>query len=729
MNRAPLLKDTDFRQRAPELGLKDNETETILEIQGRLPTECELGIFSAIWSEHCSYKSSRAWLSTLHTSGDVVIHGPGENAGVIDIGDNQAIAFKMESHNHPSFIEPYQGAATGVGGVLRDIFTMGARPIATLNALRFGDPEHPKTRHLLRGVVAGISGYGNSFGVPTVGGEVNFDPSYNGNILVNTMAVGLLDQDKIFLSAAAGVGNPLLYVGAATGKDGIHGASMASASFADDAEVKRPTVQVGDPFMGKVLCDASLALMRSGLVVAVQDMGAAGLTSSSVEMASKGRVGVKLNLDHVPQRASDMSAFEIMLSESQERMLVVLKAGTEEAALKVHADYALSTTVIREITDTNRLEVVQHGACYADIPVDALVNNAPLYHRPYTLKEPEAPFLCQALSAPQPPPLETLKALFGNLNLASKRWVFEQYDCLIRSQTLITPGGGDAAVVRIPEHNKAIALTSDCMPAYVFRDPEMGGMQAVVESWRNLIASGAKPLALTNNLNFANPEDPRIMGQIVGAIKGISQACTALNYPVVSGNVSLYNSTGDDPILPTPVIGGVGLIEDQSFVRGSALSEGQHLVLLGTTEGHLSGSRYLEQLGIKETAAPPPINLEAEQRNGYKVIELIRENHIQACHDVADGGVLLAIAEMCLGKGVGITLYPSFTGAEWFAEDQARYLLATNDLEGLTTALRSYDWQLLGRAEGDSLVLSEGDSVTINTLQEIFEHALPNYLR
>lgn len=724
----PRLPETFF-SRALELGLTREEVKKIIEIQENNPTECEMGIYSAIWSEHCSYKSSRAWLEKLHTTGNVVIHGPGENAGVIDIGDNQAIAFKMESHNHPSFIEPYQGAATGVGGILRDVFTMGARPIATLNALRFGEVSHPKTRHLVRGVVAGIGGYGNSFGVPTVGGETHFDASYNGNILVNAMAVGLLDRDKIFLSAAAGVGNPLLYVGAATGRDGIHGASMASASFDDDAEVKRPTVQVGDPFMGKILCDASLALMQAGLVVAVQDMGAAGLTSSSVEMASKGQVGVRLNLDQVPQRAANMSAFEIMLSESQERMLMVLRAGTEADALRILEDYALSATVIGEITGTGRLHVFQHGEMCADIPVSALVDNAPLYRRPYDLQTPNPALRCAMFKASQPASLEALKGLMSNPNLASKRWIYEQYDSLIRSQTLVIPHGGDAAVVGIPDHDKAIALTSDCNPHYVLRDPEQGAMQAVCESWRNLIASGAKPLAITNNLNFANPEIPEIMGQIVGAITGIAEASKVLDYPVVSGNVSLYNATGDTPIMPTPVIGGVGLVEKREHVRGMAIKSGQAIVLLGKTTGELGGSRYLELLGVDEKAAPPAVDLALEKKHGLMVLKLIQENLIQACHDVSEGGVLVAMAEMCLAGNVGIQLQPVLQESEWFAEDQARYLLACDDLEALVPTLAEIDWQLLGIAEGDSLVMPDGQSLLIDTLNTLFEHALPESLQ
>ena len=728
-NFAPLLCAETLAAHAPLLGLHPEETQRITRILDRFPSECELGIFSAIWSEHCSYKSSRVWLSTLHTIGSCVIHGPGENAGVIDIGDNQAIAFKMESHNHPSYIEPYQGAATGVGGILRDVFTMGARPIATLNALRFGAPSHPKTRSLVRGVVAGIGGYGNSFGVPTVAGEVNFDPAYNGNILVNAMAVGLLEADKIFLSKAAGVGNPLLYVGAATGKDGIHGASMASANFEDDVDTKRPTVQVGDPFTGKILCDASLALMQEGLVIAVQDMGAAGLTSSSVEMASKGAVGVRLDLDCVPQRAENMSAFEIMLSESQERMLMVIKAGAEQRAMEILQDYALNATIIGEITDTRHLQVVQHGTMVADIPVDVLVDNAPVYHREYITTPAYPPLLAEQLDN-QPTVIASLTALLKDVNLASKRWIYQQYDSLIRSQTLCGPEQSDAAIIGIPNYDKAIAVCCDCTPHYVLRAPKIGAMQAVCETYRNLVASGAKPLAVTNNLNFASPEVPEIMGQFVDSIEGIRTACAILDYPVVSGNVSLYNATGDQPIMPTPVIGAVGLLEKRAHALGLALRQaGSTLVLLGATHGELGASHYARLHGLDDKASPPAVDPYLEKRHAEAVQQANHAGLLLAAHDVSDGGLLVAIAKMALAGGIGITLQLELAPAFWFAEDQARYLLLSDQPEELYRQFAGLPCTTLGIVGGDALVLANGEAIALKELEDIHAYALEHYMQ
>ncbi|MEQ9558569.1 MAG: phosphoribosylformylglycinamidine synthase subunit PurL, partial [Rhodospirillales bacterium] len=525
------------------------EYEKVLEILGRAPNLTELGIFSVMWSEHCSYKSSKKWLKTLPTEGKRVICGPGENAGVVDIGDGQAAIFKMESHNHPSFIEPYQGAATGVGGILRDVFTMGARPVANLNALRFGSPDHPKTRHLVAGVVAGVGGYGNCVGVPTVGGECEFHPGYNGNILVNAMTVGVADQDKIFYSAATGIGNPIIYVGSKTGRDGIHGATMASAEFTDDSEEKRPTVQVGDPFTEKLLIEACLELMSTDMIVAIQDMGAAGLTSSSFEMASKGGTGVELDLDQVPQREQGMTAYEMMLSESQERMLMVLKPGREDDARKIFDKWELDFAVVGKLTDTGHMVLRHKGEIVADLPIDPLALASPEYDRPW-VPTPKQAEITPADLTKDIAPLDALKTLMGCPHLASKRWIWEQYDHMVMGDTIGRPGG-DAGVVRVHGTKKALAMTSDCTPRYCLADPVEGGRQAVAEAWRNLVAVGAKPIAITDNMNFGNPERPEIMGQFVGCVEGIREACVALDFPVVSGNVSLYNETNGTGIPPT----------------------------------------------------------------------------------------------------------------------------------------------------------------------------------
>ncbi|MDD9902792.1 MAG: phosphoribosylformylglycinamidine synthase subunit PurL, partial [Rhodospirillaceae bacterium] len=541
---------------AAEHGLSASEYDTMLSIMGRTPTITELGIFSVMWSEHCSYKSSRKWLKTLPTEGPQVICGPGENAGVVDIGDGLAAVFKIESHNHPSFIEPYQGAATGVGGILRDVFTMGARPVANMNALRFGSPDHPKTRHLVSGVVAGIGGYGNCIGVPTVGGETNFDPAYNGNILVNAMTVGIADADKIFYSAAAGPGNPVVYVGSKTGRDGIHGATMASAEFDDDSEEKRPTVQVGDPFTEKLLLEACLELMATDAIVAIQDMGAAGLTSSTVEMADKGGVGVELNLENTPTREEGMTPYEIMLSESQERMLMVLKPGREAEARAIFEKWELDFAVIGRVTDSGRVMLKMHNETVADIPVSPLVDAAPIYDRPWAPTPARDAVSADDVAAPAAP-LDELKKLMGSPNHCSRRWIWEQYDHMVMADTAQRPGG-DAAIVRIHGSDRGLAISTDCTPRYCYAEPETGGKQAVAEAWRNLIAVGAKPLALTNNLNFGSPEREPIMGQFVGCVTGIGAAAAALDFPVVSGNVSFYNAPSGEAILPTPVIGGHG---------------------------------------------------------------------------------------------------------------------------------------------------------------------------
>ena len=651
-------------------GLKPDEYERFVKLLGREPTLTELGICSAMWNEHCSYKSSKKWLKTMPTKGPKVIQGPGENAGVIDIGDGDAIVFKMESHNHPSFIEPYQGAATGVGGILRDVFTMGARPIAAMNALRFGEPSHPKTRHLVSGVVHGIGGYGNSFGVPTIGGEVNFHPRYNGNILVNAMAVGLARADSIFYSKAKGVGLPVVYLGAKTGRDGIHGATMASAEFDDKAEEKRPTVQVGDPFTEKCLLEACLELMASGAVIAIQDMGAAGLTSSAVEMGAKGDLGIELNLDHVPCRETGMTAYEMMLSESQERMLMVLDPSKEKQAEAIFHKWGLDFAIVGKTTDTLRFVIKHHGEVMADLPIKQMGDEAPEYDRPWV--EPKK----QPVLKNVPPPGDLKAAILkivGSPDMCSRRWVWEQYDSLIGSNTAQIPGG-DAGVVRI-RGKKAIAVSTDVTPRYVEADPFEGGKQAVAECWRNLTAVGADPIAITDNLNFGNPERPEIMGQFVHAIKGLSEACTALAFPIVSGNVSLYNETNGQGILPTPAIGGIGLIPDLDRMATIPFkADGDAIILIGGQGSHLGQSIYLREVLGREEGAPPPVDLDREKLHGNFVRTLIKSGQVSAVHDISDGGLGLAVIEMAMASGLGAKL-SALTHEQLFGEDQARYVV------------------------------------------------------
>jgi phosphoribosylformylglycinamidine synthase len=716
---------------AAEFGLSAEEYARAVKIMGRTPNLTELGIFSVMWSEHCSYKSSKNWLRKLPTTGPHVICGPGENAGVVDIGDGMAAIFKMESHNHPSFIEPYQGAATGVGGILRDVFTMGARPIANLNALRFGSPDHPKTRHLVAGVVAGIGGYGNCVGVPTVGGECNFHPSYNGNILVNAMTVGIAKKDKIFYSAASGPGNPVIYVGAKTGRDGIHGATMASAEFSEDAEAKRPTVQVGDPFTEKLLIEACLELMAGDTIVAIQDMGAAGLTSSSVEMAGKGGLGIALDLDQVPMREQGMTPYEIMLSESQERMLMVLQPGSEEKARAVFEKWELDFAKIGTITETGRLVLTMHGAVAADMPIEPLVTQAPLYERPVAKTPPWPALAAAAIEARDP--FAALKTLIACPDLASKRWIWEQYDHLVMGRTVQRPGG-DAAVVALPESQKALALTSDCTPRYCAADPERGGAQAVAESWRNITAVGGTPLAITDNMNFGNPERAEIMGQFAGCIAGMRAACLALDYPVVSGNVSLYNETNGTGILPTPVIGGVGILADASKSVGLALnSAGDTLLLIGETKGHLGCSLYLREVLGREDGAPPPVDLAAERRNGDFVRSEIAAGRVAACHDISDGGLLVAVAEMAMAGGLGAALaLPAGIAPHGFlfGEDQARYVLATAAPDAVLAAAKAAGVPMLtlGRVGGDQLTLAGGNAISVTELLRLNEAWLPAYM-
>ena len=668
-----------------EHGLSESEYEIILDRLGREPNINELGIFSVMWSEHCSYKSSRRHLAKFLTKGERVIQGPGENAGVIDIDDGDAIIFKMESHNHPSYIEPYQGAATGVGGIMRDVFTMGARPIALMNALRFGEPTHWKTKQLVSGVVAGIGGYGNCVGVPTVGGETNFHKGYNGNILVNAMCVGLARADNVFYSAAKGVGNPIFYVGSKTGRDGIHGATMASAEFDDDSDEKRPTVQVGDPFTEKLLIEACLELMETDAIIAIQDMGAAGLTSSSIEMADKGGVGIELDLDKVPQREANMTAYEMMLSESQERMLMVIQPGKEQLAFDIFEKWELDVAQIGKTTDTGRLVLKHDRKKVCDIPIAPLADDAPNYNRPHIKTAPRPILSAQELHETQDYD-DALLRIMTSPNIASKRWVWEQYDRHVMTDTVdSSQSGGDAAIVRIHGSNKAVAITTDCTPRYVEADPYEGGKQCVAETWRNLTCVGADPIAITDCLNFGNPEGPEIMGQFVGAIEGMNEACRAFEYPVVSGNVSLYNETNGQAIPPTPAVGGVGLIPDlHKYATLKGAKAGDTLILIGETTGWLGASLYLAEILSREDGAPPPVDLSVEKLNGDYVRKLIRGGRVTAVHDLSDGGLAVAACEMAFASGQGMSLSAPGNGERhgWlFGEDQARYLLAVDRTE------------------------------------------------
>ncbi len=687
-------------------GLKPEEYDMILEIIGREPTFTELGIFSAMWNEHCSYKSSKKWLRTLPTSGPQVICGPGENAGVVDIGDGQAVVFKMESHNHPSYIEPYQGAATGVGGILRDVFTMGARPIASMNALSFGEPGHHKTRQLVNGVVEGIGGYGNCFGVPCVGGEVRFHPAYNGNCLVNAFAAGLADSDKIFYSAASGVGMPVVYLGAKTGRDGVGGATMASAEFDDTIEEKRPTVQVGDPFTEKRLMEATLELMQTGAVISIQDMGAAGLTCSAVEMGDKGGLGVRLDLENVPQREENMTAYEMMLSESQERMLMVLKPELEAEARAVFEKWDLDFAIVGETIAEDRFLIMHNGEVKADLVLSKLSSTAPEYDRPWEPTPEAAPLE----DVPQIDPIDGLRALLSSPNYAGKQWVYEQYDTMVMADSTRTPGLG-AGMVRVHGTDKVLAFTSDVTPRYVRANPVEGGKQAVAEAYRNLTAVGAKPLATTDNLNFGNPEKPEIMGQFVGAIQGIGAAVGALDMPIVSGNVSLYNETDGQAILPTPTIGAVGLLQHSDEIIGNEVREGHVALVIGETNGHLGQSALLAEVFNREDGDAPHVDLDAEQRNG----EFIRANRemIKACTDLGDGGLVLAAFELAEAAGVGICLDDASTEF-LFGEDQARYLVACNfdQAEALMIAAGQAGVPLVsvGRFTGDSVKIGNSEA-------------------
>ncbi len=711
-----------------EHGLSPEEYQRVLHAMGREPNLTELGIFSVMWSEHCSYKSSRVHLKKLPTTAPWVICGPGENAGVIDIGDGQAAIFKMESHNHPSYIEPYQGAATGVGGILRDVFTMGARPIANMNALRFGRPDHPKMKHLISGVVRGIGGYGNCVGVPTVGGEVNFHPAYDGNILVNAMTVGIADTNKIFYSAASGVGNSIVYVGSKTGRDGIHGATMASTDFSDDTEEKRPTVQVGDPFTEKLLIEACLELMASDAIVAIQDMGAAGLTSSSVEMASKGGVGIELDMNAVPCREDGMTPYEMMLSESQERMLMVLKPGREDFAEAIFRKWELDFAVIGTVTETGHMVLKFNGETVADIPLGPLADDAPQYERPYISRDE---YLAWAQIKPLGDIPEStniaadLITLMASPNIASRRWIWEQYDHTVGADTVQAPGG-DAAVVRIHGSKKAIAITTDCTPRYCYADPYEGGKQAIAEAYRNLSAVGATPLAVTNCLNFGNPQRPEIMAQFVGCLEGMADACRALDFPIVSGNVSLYNESkatgGGSAILPTPAIGAVGMIEDWRKSTTIAFkAEGEYLAIIGPSHAEMGQSLWLRNVHGQEAGTPPKVDLADERLNAEIVRGLIASGAVTAVHDISDGGLLVAVAEMALAGDLGVTLDAMDT-AFAFNESQSRYLVTYSADAPLDRA--KVPFEKIGTVGGDAVIVN-GKSALLTALRAAHEGFFP----
>ncbi len=712
--------------------LSEEEYKLILKILGRVPNLLELGIFSVMWSEHCSYKSTKKWLKTLPTKNNKVICGPGENAGIIDIGDNDAIVFKMESHNHPSFIEPYQGAATGVGGIMRDIFTMGARPIANLNSLRFGDPKNKKTKNLLRGVVQGIGDYGNCVGIPTVGGECFFHKSYNNNILVNAMCVGLVEKKKIFYSVASGKGNPIIYVGSKTGRDGIHGATMASAEFNENSESQRPQVQVGDPFIEKLLLESCLELMKEDAIVAIQDMGAAGLTSSSFEMASKGNCGVKLFLEKVPCREKNMTPYEMMLSETQERMLLIIKPNKKKLTLEIFKKWNLDAVEIGLLTDSGIMELYMNKNLVGSLPIKPLADASPEYSRPSKkLKKKIKPQKIKKLDLKK-----SLIKILGSPNHSSKKWIFSQYDSTVMGDTIFSSEQSDAAVIRIHKKNKAVGITSDCNPIYCYSDPKLGAEIAVAESWRNLISAGARPLAITDNLNFGNPEKKEIMYEIRQAIKGIKNACQYLNYPVVSGNVSLYNETNGKSIMPTPVIGGVGLIEDLNYIKGLKATEGADVFLIGGTSGHLELS-VLYQVNNIKNGSPPKINLKNELRNGNFVSKMIRKTDaIIGCHDISEGGLGLALAELCIFNKIGIKINipKKFTQTpeKWiFGEDQSRYLLIVKKKFSIEkfAAKDKVKITKIGKVFGNSLDFINHFEISVKKLININNKWFNNFLK
>ena len=723
-------------QVAIDHGLKKEEFKKICDLMKRTPNLTELGIFSAMWNEHCSYKSSRKHLKNLHTQGKRVIQGPGENAGVIDVDDEDAIVFKIESHNHPSFIEPYQGAATGVGGIMRDVFTMGARPIANLNSIHFGSTQHKKTKNLLRGVVKGIGGYGNCIGVPTIGGQTCFDESYNGNILVNAMTLGLVNKKKIFYSKAAGIGKPVIYVGSKTGRDGIHGASMASAVFDDKIEEKKPTVQVGDPFTEKLLLEACLELMADDSIISIQDMGAAGLTSSSIEMASKGKLGIELDLSKVPCREEKMTPYEIMLSESQERMLIVLENGKEENAKKIFDKWDLDFAVIGKTTTSKKIELYFDSKKVADIPIDFLAEDAPEYDRkwkktklPQKIKFKKENFKSLKIN-------NCLIKLLSNPNICEKKWIWNQYDHTVMGDTIQKPGG-DAGVVRIHGTEKAVAASVDSSATYCFAHPLTGGKQVVCESWRNLISVGAEPIAITNCLNFGNPEKEKNMGEFVECVQGISEACKYLDFPVVSGNVSFYNETKDKGIKPTPSIGGVGLLKNyKNMLTMDLKNEGNVILVIGKTEGNLDQSVFARNVLNEKKGPPPEINLFNEKNNGSTVMKLMKEKLILSCRDVSLGGILIAIAKMCIKgkKGVKLNKLKSLINKFefFFSEDQGRYIIEVSkkNLKKVENILKenSVHFDNLGEVQKDNYINIDNEKISVDELSKHNKNWLMEYM-
>tara|TARA_B100000287_G_scaffold127685_1_gene119715 strand:- start:10161 stop:12350 length:2190 start_codon:yes stop_codon:yes gene_type:complete len=720
---------------AIELGLNEDEFNQIIKYLGRIPNITELGIFSAMWSEHCSYKSSRKWLKKLPTKEEWVIQGPGENAGIIDIGNGLAAVFKMESHNHPSFIEPYQGAATGVGGIMRDVFTMGARPVANMNCLRFGSPNHHKTKHLLSGVVSGIGGYGNCMGVPTIGGECTFDKGYNGNILVNAMTVGIVKKEKIFYAKAGTPGSKVVYVGAKTGRDGIHGASMASAAFDTDSESKRPTVQVGDPFTEKLLLEACLELMNTDCIIGIQDMGAAGLTSSSVEMAAKDNNGIKIDLDKIPVRETKMTPFEIMLSESQERMLMVIKPDSENKAKEIFNKWELDFSVIGEVTDSSKIVLYSNNKIVADIPLEPLANGL-IYDRPYTANDkPLSIKLNTSFNWD-----DSLLKLLDNCDLCSREWIWQQYDHMVMGDTIGMPGG-EAGIVRIHGTDKeALAITTDCTPRYCAANAMLGGKQAVVESFRNLCSVGAQPLAITDCLNFGNPEKPEVMGQIVNAINGISEACKELSMPVVAGNVSLYNETEGKSIPPTPQIGAVGIIKniDNSIINNIENYENKDIIIIGETKGHLECSLFAKEICKEDGGEPPPVNLKSELIKGKFVLSLITDDKIIACKDLSDGGLAIALTEICVTNAIGCNIVNKHNiniNGWLFGEDQGRYILIVDKANTNSIIDKAIENNIyaenIGQLQNEYFEVNDGNNeikkISIEKLSNIRNNWFENY--
>ncbi len=715
-------------------GLTAEEYNKIIKLMGRNPNLVELGIFSAMWNEHCSYKSSRIWLQTLPTKNKYVIQGPGENAGVVDFGDGDVVIFKIESHNHPSYIEPYQGAATGVGGILRDVFTMGARPVANLNSIRFGSPNHEKTKYLLNGVVSGIGGYGNCIGVPTVGGETEFDECYNGNILVNAMNIGVAKKNKVFYSIASGIGNPVVYVGSKTGRDGIHGATMASAEFDEDSESKKPTVQVGDPFTEKLLLEACLELMQKKSIVSIQDMGAAGLTSSSIEMASKGDLGIKINLNLIPCRENNMTPYEIMLSESQERMLMVLKKGKENAARKIFEKWGLDFAIIGKLTNSKKLELEFNKKNVCSIPIHSLGDNAPKYKRDFiTYSYPK--IINHDSDIEKLDIKNSLIKVLSHHNYSNKSWVWEQYDHMVMTDTIQKPGG-DSAVVRYHGKNKGIAATVDCVPRYCKAHPKSGAMQAVCETWRNLISVGAQPIAITNCLNFGNPEKKEIMGQFVDCINGMKEACEALDYPVISGNVSLYNETNGVAIYPTPTIGGVGLLKNINNMMTFNFKNTENIIaVIGETLGHLSQSALIYDVLGDKKGPPPQINLKEEKKNGLFVSDLIKGKLVNAVHDISHGGIIVTLAEMCMASNIGAKIKVSGSNSDkikyLFSEDQARYLIeiSKKNLEKIKKIANTKNVKIgiIGKTQSEIFEVENDLKVSVKELKTKNESWFKNY--